>query len=433
MPRRPDIDAAVEHLGRYAARDEWATHRHEQLATMLGKIPEQFGLDLEGVFEEVHGLGHLSSMLGFIDESFLAAEHGPDRANVIDEYLRRRGWQETPRAREYLQGIRTTTPTLYEVCDVAFGEWIEVRDRLRGGPPQRIVEHSGSQTLQRWDCFVARVVHPRDEAMLTGGVLSLTRNTADDIEKLFKRSAGRGKKDPADHLCFQGWLKGLLDVARRPMPTLNNTDGDPMLPSNARLPIAEGAAKEIERRMDALAGWHRDEDEEPQWTWKNTPADEMGTVLGSARLATGAFVVDTNSRERMDRALAMLRPALGTLVGEGLTSYEDITHALRQPAAKQASTRERRPEAPPAMDAASMAEAINRFKEAHYRRTLDEPVPMLGNRTPRECARTKAGRKRLASWIKEIENGELRQAADSEAAPYDVTWMWRELGVEDER
>jgi hypothetical protein len=159
----------------------------------------------------------------------------------------------------------------------------------------------------------------------------------------------------------------------------------------------------------------------------------MGTVLGSARLATDALVVDTNSRERMDRALAMLRPALGSLVGEGLTSYEDITHALRQPAAKQASTRERRPEAPPAMDAAAMAEAINRVKDAHYRRTIDEPVPMLGNRTPRECARTKAGRKRLASWIKDIENGELRQAAGTEVAPYDVTWMWRELGVEDER
>jgi len=85
------------------------------------------------------------------------------------------------------------------------------------------------------------------------------------------------------------------------------------------------------------------------------------------------------------------------------------------------------------MDAAAMAEAINRVKEVHYRRTLDEPVPMLGNRTPRECARTKAGRKRLANWIKDIENSELRQAADRDATPYDVTWMWRELGVEGER
>jgi hypothetical protein len=85
------------------------------------------------------------------------------------------------------------------------------------------------------------------------------------------------------------------------------------------------------------------------------------------------------------------------------------------------------------MDPAAMAEAFNRIKEAHYRRTLDEPVPMLGNRTPRECARSKQGRKKLANWIKEIENGELRQAAGTDVPPYDVSWMWRELGVDDER
>ena len=36
MPRRPDIDAAIEHIGRYAGRDEWTARRREHLATMLG-------------------------------------------------------------------------------------------------------------------------------------------------------------------------------------------------------------------------------------------------------------------------------------------------------------------------------------------------------------------------------------------------------------
>jgi hypothetical protein len=331
-------------------------------------------------------------MISFIDESFLAAEHGPNRANVTDDYLRRRGWQETPRAREYLQAIRTTPPTLYEVWDVAFGEWIEVRDRLREEPPRRLVEHSGSQVLQRWDCFVTRVVHPRDEVMLTGGVLSFTRSVADEIEKLVKRAAGRRKRDLADGLFLQGWLKGLLEAARRPLPELANTDGDPLLPSTTRLPIADGAAMEIERRMDSLAG-----------------------------------------RERMDRALAMLRPALGALIGPGLTSHEDVAHALRQPPSSHHSRRTRVPEPSPDLDPAAIAEAFNRIKEAHYRRTLDEPVPMLSNRTPRECARSKQGRRKLANWIKEIENGELRQAAGTDVPPYDVSWMWQELGVEDER
>lgn len=433
MPRQPDIDAAVEHLCRHAGRDEWAARRREHLSRMLGTIPGDFGLDTERLFEEVNRLGYLSSMVAFIDEAFLASEYGPDRANVTEDYLRRRGWQETPRAREYLQGIRSTPPALYEVWNVAFGEWIEVRDRLRDGPPLRIVEHSGSQSLQRWDCFVARVVHPRDEAMLTGGVLTLTRGIADEIERLLRRATGREETASADHLCLKGWLKGLLEAARRPLPKLANTDGDPLLPSTTRMPIADGAAVEIERRMDALAGWARDEDEVPQWTWRKEPADAMGTVLGSALLTPDALVIDTNSRERMDRALAELRLALGALVGAGLTSHEDVMSALRQAPSSPRSMSDRPGEPLLPMDAAAMAEAFNRVKESHYRRTLDEPVPMLGNRTPHECARSKQGRKKLAKWIKEIENGELRQAAGTGVPPYDASWMWRELGVEGER
>jgi hypothetical protein len=54
---------------------------------------------------------------------------------------------------------------------------------------------------------------------------------------------------------------------------------------------------------------------------------------------------------------------------------------------------------------------------------------VLGNKTPRACTRSKQGRARLVNWLKDLENGELRQAAASGAAPYDIGWMWRELGV----
>jgi hypothetical protein len=435
MPRHRDIDAAVEHIGRYAGRDEWAAFRREHLTTMLGPVPAKFGLDLEGLFKEVHQTGHLPSLAGFLDEAFLAAEHGPDRFNVIDDYLRRRGWQETPRARDYLQGMRSTPPALYEVREVAFGEWIEVQDRLREGPPRRVIEHSGSRSLQRWDCFVARVMRARDEVMLTGGLLTLTRRGADEVEKRLKRTAGRDAAQADDRACLQGWLHGLLEATRRPLPTLANTDGDPLLPSSTRLPIVanDGADIEIERRLDALADWVRDEDGIRSWTWKKSPADAMGTVLGSARLTADALVIETNSRERMERALDLLRLALGALVGTGLTSHEDVTSALRERATSRASRNERPVEPPLDNDPAELAQALHRVKDAHYRRTLDDSVPMLGDRTPRECARSKAGRRKLVNWLKEIENGELRQAAAASTPPYDTGWMWKELGIEDER
>jgi uncharacterized protein (DUF2384 family) len=434
MPRHPDIDIAIEHIGRYAEGGSWAAHRREHLTTMLGPIPEEFGLDLEELFSEIREIGHLPSLAGFLDESFLAKEHGPDRANVIDDYLRRRGWQETPRAREYLLGMRSTPPALYEVQDVTYGEWIEVRDRLREEPARRVVEHSGSRSLQPWDCFVARIVQPRDEAMLTGGVLTLTRSGADEVEQRLRLAGGDDTPAAVDCACFQGWLHSLLQATRRPLPTLANTDGDPLLPSTTRLPVAaDGAEIEVERRMDALADWVRDEEGGRSWTWKKTPADTMGTVLGNARLTADALVIETNSRERMERALGVLRPVFGALVRAGLTSHEDVASALRRPDASHARGSARSNDPSPALDPAAMAEVLNRVKDSHYRRTLDEPVPMLGNRTPRECARTKAGRRKLANWLKEIENGELRQAAATGAPPYDTGWMWRELRIEVER
>lgn len=85
--------------------------------------------------------------------------------------------------------------------------------------------------------------------------------------------------------------------------------------------------------------------------------------------------------------------------------------------------------ATPPLDAPEMNAIIRQYKEAHYRRVLDETVPMLGGKTPRQCARTKAGRARLVRWLKDLENGELHGAVTSGQAAYDFAWLWEELGV----
>ena len=158
----------------------------------------------------------------------------------------------------------------------------------------------------------------------------------------------------------------------------------------------------------------------------------LATVRGDG---ADAFVVETMSRARMDRALQSLEGALGGLVTRGLTSYEDPMQALehrreidtRSPSGAASRTRDE------GSDSASAAEIVRQVTDAHYRRTLDDKVPMLGNRTPRECARTKAGRRKLVAWLKYLENAELHRAAGQGEEPHDFGWMWRELGVEEER
>lgn len=79
------------------------------------------------------------------------------------------------------------------------------------------------------------------------------------------------------------------------------------------------------------------------------------------------------------------------------------------------------------IDPEVQAEIIQYTLDQHYRRVLDEPVPALGDKTPRQCARNRKGRELVIEWLKLLENNELRRAAHQGQTPYDSRWMWDEL------
>src|SRR3546814_5242687 len=77
---------------------------------------------------------------------------------------------------------------------------------------------------------------------------------------------------------------------------------------------------------------------------------------------------------------------------------------------------------------------IHAMLDRQYRATLDEPIGILGDITPRAAVQTAAGRHRVAGWRKHLENRSSSQLdANDPMATYDFTWMWRELGIENLR
>lgn len=44
------------------------------------------------------------------------------------------------------------------------------------------------------------------------------------------------------------------------------------------------------------------------------------------------------------------------------------------------------------------------YSDKHYRQTLDKPLPMLNNRTPRECAANPDLHTDVVLWLKYLEN-----------------------------
>ncbi len=64
---------------------------------------------------------------------------------------------------------------------------------------------------------------------------------------------------------------------------------------------------------------------------------------------------------------------------------------------------------------------------------LSQPVPMLDGKSPRQAARSKAGRHKVAEWLKYLENQTARRAVGGGMPAYDFGWLWEELKIADLR
>ena len=99
------------------------------------------------------------------------------------------------------------------------------------------------------------------------------------------------------------------------------------------------------------------------------------------------------------------------------------------------ASRDSRPSSPSVdLPAVEQREIVHATLDKHYHHLLDDPIPVLGNVSPRTAAKTKKGREKVVAWLKTLENHTARLADRNDPmATYDVTWLWTELGVSDLR
>jgi hypothetical protein len=245
------------------------------------------------------------------------------------------------------------------------------------------------------------------------------------------------------------WLADALGRASgESLPHIVNQDGEDLVLTETRFPVPDpDRSREIEARLDALEGLARDEAGQPRWTWLSdapsttaAPArgrgavmlnahDERGAwILGSVRLDGEALVLETNSAERAERGRTWLAGVLGAMVAPPLTAMQTPEQALVERAAEG----DRQPPEPP-LPPEEMAALLREVEDRHYRKVLSQPIPALDGKSPRQAARSKVGRRKVADWLKQLENGAARRGRAEGRPPYDFGWMWEALKVTDLR
>lgn len=418
----------------------------------------------QGELAGILGKAGSGLLFGCVFENLTALRFETAPHNIVDDYLKRRGWRDSVPCRRYMAALRDAIMSVYEVTGVSPGKWVEVRDLVRGGEPVRVFEHLASQQMVRWDRIGARVVDYLGQKVFTGALLAYTVEQSEQLRHLIDAkitdtlTARHLKHSNLDQpeirtaiedalatlpAAFTAcWLAGHLGVDDAPPRDVVNSEGDPFIFAETRFALREGTAADIVSRLDALKDLHRVDDSPPGWDWhgmidarRETPGKGLmlktqsvatgEQVFGSLKLADGALSFSTNSVARKERGIEILKAALGDLIGTALTSLTNVEDALnraRETASTKADTED---EIPPAVAAAAMRQ----FYDQHYRDWTDTPLPALDGRSPKEAVRTKGGEDEVVALLKSVENMEARRCGASGALPYDFGWLWQELGL----
>jgi hypothetical protein len=447
-------NAELSGLTKFAGREGWKMLFDDVLEEHFGTVVDAFEIEIEEISDLI-GESWMMTLWGCAFEDFVTRTFGDEQRNIIDDYLKRRGWNEKIQAKLYMKALRGSVMSLYEVSDVVPGKSMLMRDLIRGGEPVLVSEGSATKSLKQWDKLAARLVAAGNKYVLAGGLLSFspeaTAATIDSIRDVIgkRRSAvGLAIDDDtlrrAAPLFSSAWLMDVLPKAMgHDRPILQNSHGEDVVFHTIRFPLAAGVTqKEIGARMDGIEGLQRER--ASFWNWLGGPAPKkpaaatapnaiawnvtMGDgslVLGNVELKGRVLTLMVNSASRAAEGKAMLQNALGSRLREPLTEIQSVDQMM-------ASRPVREPQETIPLEIA--APIVHQLLDKQYLATLDEPVGMLGDISPRAAVHSTIGRQKVAEWLKFLENRSANQSDPADPmATYDFGWLWRELKIENLR
>jgi hypothetical protein len=347
--------------------------------------------------------------------------------------------------REFIEQACKSYPSFFVVESTAPGRSIDLKDILTGRH-FHVLEQSASRMLRAGDLTFTRVVTAGGASIMLGASpwvippswhLSVIEFRDQLSPRRLMTLADLSKRD----LEIRRLYRQIVDAIVNPrLPTLQNTDGDPiemttmtydlgLAPAesfNRLRPLAtlRGEAHVDDERYDAAGGI-----EAAVLTWlkagNRKHKDWDNTTLGTLRLDGSRLVIEVNSARRRERITKEISKRFGSTATLVETKITDIVKELQDRRARgdttEPMTASTEPERTPEIQALE-AELMQR----HWDAWIDTKVPALGNRTPRQAAKTPKGRERLEALLSDFARAAEQK---SSAIQPDLADLRRRLGL----
>src|SRR6266567_6428494 len=174
---------SLKGLMKWLSREEWRDAFEDVLNRHVLPACEKADIEVEEVISILGQDYFMTTIWGCAFEDFLTRELEAGR-NVVDDYLKRRGWKESASTRLYMSALRTSVMSLYEVSNIVKDGSFLARDLVRRGEPILVNERSATRSLKQWDRIAARVFQVGSQTVMAGGVLPFSHDTSEELLKI---------------------------------------------------------------------------------------------------------------------------------------------------------------------------------------------------------------------------------------------------------
>jgi tetratricopeptide (TPR) repeat protein len=317
---------------------------------------------------------------------------------IIDEFVEDRGSLVPDDERRLFEQWMECGPSVHEVVAVDRGEGATLRNLVTDDEVD-IRERIGSTQMKPGDLMLATVVPDGEGHQIVGGIMPIRLRMRDQLLELLKEEA------------TSDTIVEFLAAAYAP-PTMTTTEGEPMVFCEARYGIVDPA--QLAALDDVL---QRDDDQ--RW---NDMAEVNGqnVVRGTVTTEGTELVVSANSQARFDRLRQTVESAVPSLksLSTLTTPFSDLARSTRNTGDSPSEPMDEK-----------TAKILDEVVRSHERRWIDQAIPALDGRTPRQAAADPAGRKDLEALLHDFEKHDPGPGA----ATFDTSRLRELLGLDESR
>ena len=168
-------------LEKWVEREDWFEHFKETVEEHVRAACDDNGLDFDEL-DRVIGEANYMAIWNAAFEDFLTRDLD-DGSNITDDYLKRRGWRESPGNRAYLQTLRRTPMSAYAIEAVDLGHGFRAQDLLRDRAAVEVHDTVLSGHLDAEDIIAARIFEVRGRWRVGGVLLKLDDQALDELDE----------------------------------------------------------------------------------------------------------------------------------------------------------------------------------------------------------------------------------------------------------